>query len=338
MRVPHLIAALLAIASLGFTNPAEAKRAAPTAGFETASAPHKGDSAVPVTIWFPSMSVAKREALGPYSLDVALGGVPLKGRFPLVVLSHGTGGGAFDLANQAVALAQAGFVVAAVEHTGDNFHDRSRSFSRTNFLSRPRQISAALDFLLNDWHHKGLIDPARIGMLGHSAGGTTALIIGGGLLDWGQVIRYCADNTQDWGCQNSRAQNLADNPAAFDPTPVAAADRRVKVLAIAAPALTHGFAPTGLATVKLPVQLWVAETDVVVADSGTTAWLLPNKPEQHDVANAGHFAFFAPCPDLMRKSAVAAFICDDLPSFNRAAFQRQFTAKVVRFFKVRLRK
>ena len=57
-------------------------------------------------------------------------------RHPLIVMSHGTGGMALNSYDTAVALAEAGFVVAAVTHTGDNYRDQSTSFASRNFADR----------------------------------------------------------------------------------------------------------------------------------------------------------------------------------------------------------
>jgi predicted dienelactone hydrolase len=341
MNVSRLLAGLLALASFASIAHANAKPIPQSVGMEEASAPVANDMPVSVTIWYPSTSVARPQAFGPYQFTVAMAGAPVAQRLPLIVMSHGTGGAAFSSAELAINLAKAGFVVAAVEHSGDNYRDRSRSFSRTNFVSRPHQISATINFLTGSWHNKSMIDSARIGMFGHSAGGNTTLIIGGGVLDWRQVIEFCLTHPDDWGCRGSRSQGSegqspAFNQANVEPTPISAADPRVKALVVAAPALLHGFAPTGLVNLKLPVQLWVAGRDAIVPDAGAVAQLMSIKPEQHDIANAGHFSFYAPCSDMLR--GMAPEICSDPKGFDRARFQKMFTSEVVRFYRAHLTK
>jgi predicted dienelactone hydrolase len=326
----------LALVWLACLAPARAAPQPSSVGMEQVSAAVADDAAVAVTVWYPSTSAARVQTFGPFTLEVAVAGEPATGPFPLIVMSHGTGGSALGLAEIGVPLAKAGFVVAAVEHAGDNYRDRSRSFARANFLSRPHQISAAIDFLLSHWRHKDAIDPARIGLFGHSAGGTTALIVGGGAFDWRNVVRYCVEYAEDWGCRQERRQAQARTSTDGASSPVEAADPRVKALVLAAPALAHGFAPNGLAQVRLPVQLWVAGRDNLVTDAERVAVLLPKMPDRHALAGAGHFSFLPPCSDGLR--AMAPEICADPPGFDRGAFQQEFTKAMIRFFRKHLRR
>ena len=58
----------------------------------------------------------------------------------MVVLSHGGGGWAGSHFDTTLALAEAGFVVAAITHTGDNFKDRSYALRARNLIDRPRHV------------------------------------------------------------------------------------------------------------------------------------------------------------------------------------------------------
>jgi predicted dienelactone hydrolase len=61
---------------------------------------------------------------------------------------------------------------------------------------------------------------------------------------------------------------------------------------------------------------------------------LPAKPDDRVVANAGHFAFLAPCNEALSK--VASEACRDSGEFDRVAFHREFNAAVVEFFLAKL--
>ena len=80
-------------------------------------------------------------------------------RRPLIVISHGNGGDFRSHEATARALAQAGFVVAALTHTGDNWRDQSRA---TDVAQRPRQLRVLVDYLLTDWTGRTAIDADRI--------------------------------------------------------------------------------------------------------------------------------------------------------------------------------
>jgi dienelactone hydrolase len=77
------------------------------------------------------------------------------------------------------ALADAGFVVAAINHPGDNGNDSSRRNALSVWASRPANMVRLLDFMLNDWTGRAAIDPAKIGFFGFSLGGYTGLVLAG---------------------------------------------------------------------------------------------------------------------------------------------------------------
>ncbi len=80
-----------------------------------------------VGIWYPTDAPSRPTAVGLFTQDVARE-APARGRgLSLVVISHGNGGNFASHATTALALAQAGFVVAAPTHTGDNNRDQSRA-------------------------------------------------------------------------------------------------------------------------------------------------------------------------------------------------------------------
>ena len=108
--------------------------------------------------------------------------VEVAGRgLPLVVMSHGAGGSFQDHYDTALALAEAGFVVAAVTHTGDNYRDQS-GFARIE--NRPRHIKVLIDYMLALSPQRDRLDPMRIGIFGFSAGGFTVLVAIGGVPDF----------------------------------------------------------------------------------------------------------------------------------------------------------
>src|SRR5208282_4989780 len=109
------------------------------------------------------------------------------GRLPMVVFSHGTGGWYGGHYDTALALARAGFVVAAVSHTGDTYDDHSQA---ALIWLRSAQIHRLLDYMLAEWPGRAQLDPDRIGMFGFSAGGFTTLVVAGGATDLSLVAPH----------------------------------------------------------------------------------------------------------------------------------------------------
>lgn len=124
-----------------------------------------------------------------------------QGKRPVVVFSHG-GGGNWD-ANfaQADHLASHGYAVLCLEHVGSNtermregfrFMENVKAMTRqsSEVLGRPRDISFAID-MAEEWNRthpvlKGRLDLKRVGVMGHSFGAYTTLVVCGArpALDW----------------------------------------------------------------------------------------------------------------------------------------------------------
>ncbi|MBV9552713.1 MAG: dienelactone hydrolase family protein [Alphaproteobacteria bacterium] len=310
---------------------------ADAAGFQYGSAPDGDGKPLELAIWYPSEGAVSTQAFGLFTQDVAFYGPVAGKQLPLIVISHGTGGSAASHYDTALALAEAGFVVVAPTHAGDNYKDQSTAFTPHNFTDRPRQVSRVIDFMLKSWGGHANIDPGRIGMLGHSAGGTTALIDLGGEPDLARAVKFCRDQAEFWGC--IQAKQAAGAGAAWSgmKTPRWPHDDRVKAAAIAAPALGFAFTKEGLAAVTAPLQLWRAENDEVApnqwfADPIKDA--LPKPPDDQFVPKAGHFDFLAPCNDALAK--LAPDICRSAEGFDRAAFHQEFNKALAEFFKAKL--
>lgn len=298
------------------------------AGFQHGFAADPDGKPLAIGIWYPSQATAQPVTIGLTTMSVAVDGTAQGKALPLVVMSHGTGGSFLGHFDTAIALADAGFVVVAVTHTGDNHADQSRS---VDVMDRPRQISRVIDHMLSAWKGHATIDPARIGMFGFSAGGFTTLVSIGGIPDFSKVGPMCRQYPGDFACQ--LIAKSSGGIAAPLPTPASrAADPRIKAAVVAAPALGFTFSPDGLKNVKVPVQLWRADNDVILPHpryAEAVRLALPEKPDYHVVPNAGHFDFLVPCSSALALMAPA--ICASAVGFDRAAFHATFDAAVLSF-------
>jgi len=329
------LAAFAALVLGGALDAVYATNSERSVGFQWATAPDAHGPPLTLAIWYPSDQPARHVEFGPFNMNVAFSGTIKGTGHPLIVMSHGTGASPLNSYNLATSLADAGFIVVAITHKGDNYQDQSNAFTRSNFIDRLRHVSKTIDFMLDKWRGHAAIDPARIGLFGHSAGGTTGLIAVGGQLEWGKVVSFCRSHADDWGCRKSRQRGSGDAAASAESPPIANADPRIHAAVLAAPALSHGFAPRGLSGVSVPVELWVASNDEIARDATLVRSLLPSPVEYHLVSNAGHFSFLAPCSAMLLRQAPE--ICADPQDFDRSGFQREFAAKIGAFFQTNLR-
>ena len=291
-------------------------------GFQLVAVPDQRGAPLSVGIWYPTTAAPEPRRVGLVVQHVASEG-PIAGtRLPLVVISHGNQGAVGSHADTAMALADAGFVVAAPVHTGDNFADQSAVGSPNWFVGRARDVTMVIDYMVQSWPAHSQVDANRIGLFGFSAGGTTALIAVGGELDLAGLSARCA-MVQEFACTLWKPSEVAPGAPIHD--------QRIKAAVIAAPGYGFAFLPDGVKNIAVPVQLWNGQADTNVPAATNAAPLrdaLGSKVEYHLVPGAQHFSFIVPC--------TGPPICNDTADFNRTIFHKTFNESLVRFFKEKL--
>ena len=301
------------------------------AGFRQATAPDGGGPPLMIAIWYPSRAAVSPMKIGPYTQMAARDAPVAGGRHPLIVLSHGSGGSPFNHYDLAIRLADAGFVVAAPAHTGDNYADSSAAGFVRDLVDRPRHIVRTLDYMTTAWSSGAAVDPRRIGGFGFSLGGLTMLTLAGGAPELSRLAARCRAFPASVECAFVAAQR-GDQLDARKAPPEWLHDRRIKAIAVAAPAVTLLFAPADLRAVHIPVQMWRGATDANVPDAYDTAQVRAGVShlDEQIVPKAGHFVFQAPCDETLRNQAPV--ICVDPPGVDRAAVHDRFNAAVLAFF------
>jgi predicted dienelactone hydrolase len=149
-----------------------------------------------VTVFYPSDSPQTDTVRGPFHLQLAVGGQPRPGNRRLVVISHGSGGSAWVHADLARQLVDAGFVVAAPEHRGDNWEEM-RTPGPGSWKLRPGEVSRAIDAVAKDSRLAPLVALDRVGMFGMSAGGHAALTLAGGRWSPSRLLSHCQQHLED---------------------------------------------------------------------------------------------------------------------------------------------
>jgi len=105
----------------------------------------------------------------------------IKGRHPLVIVSHGYSNVTVALSWLTENLASKGYVVAAIRHEDPMIGDRS-TFAGP-LLRRPLDIAFVTRELSQSLASEGLIDPERVALVGYSMGGYGVLTAAGAALD-----------------------------------------------------------------------------------------------------------------------------------------------------------
>lgn len=289
-----------------------------------------------VGVWYPTQAQPRPTTLLSVVLMDVARDAPVSGHdLPLIVISHGNGGGPASHADLALALANAGYIVAAPIHTGDNYADQSALNSVSWLSVRTKELHATVDYMLKDWQGHDRIDPERIGAFGFSAGGFTVLTAVGAQPDLRIIAKHCVESPE-LVCDLLRSVNSpylnTDTPTmgdAFLP------DLRIKAAVVAAPGLGFTMVPNGLDDVGVPIQLWGADDDINVPYATNTKLVreaLGSRVEFHSVPGAVHFSFLTPC-GLLGPPA----ICKDQGQFDRKAFHMNMNASVIAFFEKNLK-
>lgn len=302
-------------------------------GFQQVTVPDNQGKPLDVAIWYPSRSSAESRPLGMFTQVVAVNGEVAGTLLPVILISHGNSGSFASHYDTALALAEAGFVVGALTHTGDNYMDQSYAGNRINLIDRPRQVKCLADYMISAWSGRSHLDPKRIGIFGFSLGGFTALVEVGGTPDLSRMAQLCSTRPEAPEC-SFIAQRHGDQLEPASGQPAWVHDARIKAAIVAAPAVSYLFGSGGLRRVKIPILLWRAEKDRQAPDLWNSAVVrseLPTPPQERVVPGADHFVFLAPCNATLAKTVPV--ICEDPPGVDRLAFHKEFNRTVIAFFR-----
>ena len=272
---------------------------------------------------------------------------PKHERYPLILLSHGTGGAAAGVSWLARALAAQGYVVAAPNHHGNTGAEPVQPLQGTLiWWDRPRDLSVLLDRLLAHPQWGRRIDPTRIGVGGFSIGGYSALASVGTRLSRAAWRDYCADPRTAAACalppEVAGRYTEADllRLTTQDARVVAAlatmeddyADPRVRAAFVMAPVVGPAMTRASLAHVRRPVSIVVGAEDDQAVPAANAVPIAAALAHAHleVLPRVTHYTFLPGCTE--RGQLAAARLCTDLPGVDRDAVHRQVAARALQFF------
>lgn len=300
----------------------------------TYEAAHHGKP-VSAALWYPSdqggTETRSAENAVFYGVDVRMDGELADGdKLPVVLLSHGLGGNWRSLAWMATGLAEQGALVIAVNHPNSSTFDFDMREGLKHW-SRARDVSRALDKLMDDTRFSGRIDRTRIMAAGFSYGGWTALSLGGvtGSLE-GEVAECELRKGTSSHCTD--LLNAGVSFAELDPQMWNASYKDTRITHVAAmdPALHHGFTPDNVAELDadtMLLSLGEGENRLVATDFDASGFveLLPGA-EVVRIPSAYHFSLLPLCKPagaMILKEEGDDPVCTDPDGVNRADIHAQ---------------
>ena len=251
--------------------------------------------------------------------------------FPLIMMSHGHGGDRRERSWLADQLVRHGFIVASVDHYG-NTTSTCNILASLKFWERGRDVSFAIDQLLQEPFLKGRIDAKRIGFVGYSLGGMTGLGLAGAEVDaieqaLGQLSKKYPD------IQPGMIEHLDITEAKRS-----LQDPRIRAAVLICPA-SFVYSPDSLKRVQIPVGLVVAPDDEVLPFKEHAKLIIEHVvPARLKVMKReiSHYAFLNRVSEAGKK-LVKKHIYKDPPWCSRTVIHQEVGLFAVDFFREFLR-
>lgn len=318
----------------------------------------KGPRPELTSIWYPTSAPAP--AANPHAQEAMFEQPPVvenapladsPQKYPLILISHGTGGCAMAMLWIGHYLATHGYIVAAVNHHGNTCAEpKGDPRGYRLWTERPLDMKIVLDRLLADPQFGPRIDRNRIGALGFSLGGFTVLETAGARLDQARYMRFCASPARDFTCEPQPefpdAAKLFEQMVKTDPVVQDALkhsgdsyrDPRVRAVFAIAPVFGGGFAEKDVGDIHIPIEIVDGAGDTVAPPAtnaqryaslihGARLTILPGK--------VGHYDFVPVCTDAGKKMAPQMHmerLCHDEPGVDRGKVQEEVRAMALKFF------
>lgn len=199
-----------------------------------------------------------------FAADLYFPTTPAEQPYPVVVISHGFNSDRTTYAYLAEHLASHGYVVVMPEHSGSNGQQiadllRGRAqnvIDRTEFIDRPLDISYILDQLekssIPDARFKGSLNLSKVGILGHSYGGYTALVLAGATPNFEQLRQAC---TAELDSTLNVSLVLQCQALQTPEQPIDLADTRIQNVIAISPIGSNLFGQSGYQNINIPVMI-----------------------------------------------------------------------------------
>ena len=195
--------------------------------------------------------------------------LPAKKQSPLIVISHGIASSRETFAYLGEHLVSHGFAVAIVEHDDislnkfDSFLSGNDGFPEpNNLINQPLDVKHVLDKLERDSLFQDKINLQQVGVIGHSFGAYTSLVLAGGKLTLDPEAKQC--QTEDYRNILLDLSSLAKCTFnEFYQTDYQLKDPRIKAV-IAINPMGKIFGQAGISSIDIPTMFVSGTNDLVM--------------------------------------------------------------------------
>jgi predicted dienelactone hydrolase len=310
-----------------------------------------GDHTLSGVVWYPAENGAeeKDQYIGPHDAPLFYAGraakdatfAPSFGKYPLVALSHGTGGSAMQMAWLGTYLAARGYVVVAINHPGNNAVTGYTTQGFVEGWERAKDITTAITGMLSDPRFGGRIDPDRIGAAGFSYGGYTMMELAGATTDSNRLLAWCDQlkNTcsppemPDLMEKFKAIQQQSEVEYAMHHSGDSYRDPRIHAVFAIAPAVAHAFTRESLQKVTIPVEIVVGASDQIAPSADNAQFFAQNiKGAKLTIlpGGVGHYTFLDLGTDAGKKQLPQLFV--DTEGVDRESVHTQVGRMAADFF------
>ncbi|MDJ0573845.1 MAG: alpha/beta hydrolase [Xenococcaceae cyanobacterium MO_234.B1] len=184
---------------------------------------------------------------------------------PLLVFSHGFTSDRLHYQYLAEHLASHGYIIVVPEHIGSNSEfkeaflrgELSVDVSPLEFFNRPLDITYLLNRIENHPEFQGLVNWEQVGVLGHSFGGNTALVLSGAPINQARISQVCLQPTLNVSVL------LQCRASYLPPGDYNLQDPRIKAVFAVSPVTSSILGPESMSKIPIPTMILGGTQDYI---------------------------------------------------------------------------
>ncbi len=264
-------------------------------------------------------------------------------KFPLLLVSHGTGGNRFSLTWFIENMVKEGYMVVSIDHYGNStFNKIPREFVK--WWERAIDIKYVLNEVLSNNTFKPYIDITKIGGVGFSLGGYTNIALAGGYVDRNADTVNAAENTPALPPEFPETDEVIDFEndslivASYKTYKDQVKDERIKAFFVMAPAIGFGFySPEQTKEIAAPIFIVAGKGDTntpIAANAENYHKLIKNSELHLFNEFVNHYIFLNEGTAFGKE--VIPNLTIDHPTVVRKEIHKKTAALAIDFFKKHL--